>query len=264
MTEKTGQPSTPGARVRLKCSGLWGGIRDRAQEITAGKLVASLYASSCDGGKGGDIYYFGVCRGEKITRVAIADVVGHGETVSEVSRYVYDTMKAHMCDIDSRTILADINQLVARRGLEAMTTAAIVAYYSEAGLACISYAGHPPALIKRRSDRTWSFATQSEAKPEGFGHPSDIPLAVASGAHFRQFETPMSPGDRIVVYTDGVTEARSPEGSLFGTDRLKEVLDECAESDLSSLKSHVLRALRAHSKDKLDHDDLTLIAMEIA
>jgi hypothetical protein len=45
---------------------------------------------------GGDIYFFGVCKGDTITRLAIADVTGHGEAVSEISRFVYDSLKAHM------------------------------------------------------------------------------------------------------------------------------------------------------------------------
>ena len=82
---------------RLECKGIWGGIRNRDLEITAGKVIGSIYsAACCKGGKGGDIYYFGVCKGEIITRLAIADVVGHGEAVSEVSQYVYDSLKAHM------------------------------------------------------------------------------------------------------------------------------------------------------------------------
>jgi len=81
---------------RLECTGIWGGIRNRDIEITAGKVIGSIYSAACEGGKGGDIYYFGVCKGDIITRLAIADVVGHGEVVSEVSQYVYDSLKAHM------------------------------------------------------------------------------------------------------------------------------------------------------------------------
>ncbi|MFC1489179.1 hypothetical protein ACFL6B_04975 [Thermodesulfobacteriota bacterium] len=65
-------------------------------EVSAGKVIASIYSAACCGGRGGDIYYFGVCKGDIITRLAIADVTGHGEAVSEVSRYVYDSLKAHM------------------------------------------------------------------------------------------------------------------------------------------------------------------------
>ena len=81
---------------RLECKDIWGGIRDRDIEVSAGKVIASIYSAACCGGSGGDIYYFGICKGDIITRLAIADVTGHGEAVSEVSRYVYDSLKAHM------------------------------------------------------------------------------------------------------------------------------------------------------------------------
>ena len=82
---------------RLECKDLWGGIRNRDIEVSAGKVIGSIYSAACgEGGKGGDIYYFGVCKGDTITRLAIADVAGHGEAVSEISQYVYDTLKAHM------------------------------------------------------------------------------------------------------------------------------------------------------------------------
>jgi len=65
-------------------------------EVSAGKVIGSIYSTSSEGGRGGDIYYFGVCKGDTITRLAIADVTGHGEAVSEISQYVYDSLKAHM------------------------------------------------------------------------------------------------------------------------------------------------------------------------
>lgn len=80
----------------LKCSGILGGIQNRDVEITAGKVIASIYSLACCGGRGGDMYYFGVCKGDFITRLAVADVVGHGEAVSKVSQFVYDSLKKHM------------------------------------------------------------------------------------------------------------------------------------------------------------------------
>ena len=85
------------ASGRLECKELWGGIRNRDSEVSAGNVIGSLYSAACsEGGKGGDIYYFGVCKGGVITRLAIADVTGHGEAVSEISQYVYDTLKAQI------------------------------------------------------------------------------------------------------------------------------------------------------------------------
>jgi hypothetical protein len=96
MQEKEPKVAKVKPPPRLECTGIWGGIRNRDIEITAGKVIGSIYSAACEGGKGGDIYYFGVCRGDIITRLAVADVVGHGEAISEVSQYVYDTLKAHM------------------------------------------------------------------------------------------------------------------------------------------------------------------------
>ena len=82
---------------KLECKEIWGGIQNKNVEISAGNVNGSIYsAPCCRGGKGGDIYYFGVCQGGTISRLAIADVTGHGEAVSEISQYVYDALKGNM------------------------------------------------------------------------------------------------------------------------------------------------------------------------
>ena len=96
MHEKDPQFPIVNSHGRIECKGIWGGIRNRDIEVSAGKVIGSIYSAASEGGQGGDIYYFGVCKGDIITRLAIADVVGHGEVVSEVSQYVYDSLKAHM------------------------------------------------------------------------------------------------------------------------------------------------------------------------
>ena len=96
MHENDSQFPIVNSQGRFECKGIWGGIRNRDLEVAAGKVIGSIYSAPSDGGRGGDIYYFGVCKGDVISRLAIADVVGHGEVVSEVSQYVYDSLKAHM------------------------------------------------------------------------------------------------------------------------------------------------------------------------
>jgi sigma-B regulation protein RsbU (phosphoserine phosphatase) len=91
----------------------------------------------------------------------------------------------------------------------------------------------------------------------------NIPLAVASDTLYGQFAIPLAPGDRLFVYTDGITEAPSVEDDFFGYARLKDVLDANTKTPLSELKSAVLRALHQHAKKGLTHDDVTMIALEI-
>ena len=144
-----------------------------------------------------------------------------------------------------------------------MTTAAVVAYYSQESEAKVYYAGHPPVLYRRTTDKAWSFARPPGRNFQGDGPPVNIPLAVAPDTLYGQLAIPLAPGDRLFVYTDGITEASSPEGDLFGYARLKDVLDANTKAPLSELKSAVLRALHQHRKKGPAHDDVTLIALEI-
>jgi len=144
-----------------------------------------------------------------------------------------------------------------------MTTAAVVAYYSRKSEASVSYAGHPPVVYKRTTDRAWSFARPAGRNVQSNGPPMNIPLGIAPDSLYGQLTIPLAPGDRLFVYTDGITEAPSPEGDVFGYARLKDVLDANTKVPLSELKSAVLRAVQQHTKNALTHDDVTLIALTI-
>ncbi|UCD91362.1 MAG: serine/threonine-protein phosphatase [Desulfobacterales bacterium] len=160
-------------------------------------------------------------------------------------------------------ILGEINKLISSRGLDAMTTAAVVAYYSEESKARISYAGHPPVLYRRASDKTWSYARPPVRKGQSDGILTNIPLAIDLDTLYEQLTIPMDSGDRLFVYTDGIIDAPSPKGESFGLARLKDTLDANAGAHLPELKSAVLKTLNQYTEKELTHDDVTLIALEI-
>jgi sigma-B regulation protein RsbU (phosphoserine phosphatase) len=145
-----------------------------------------------------------------------------------------------------------------------MTTAAVVAYYSEESEAKVSYAGHPPVLYRRASDKAWTYARPPEHKGQSDGFLKNIPLAIDLATLYGQLTIPMASGDRLFVYTDGIIDAPSPEGESFGLARLKDVLDAKTKAPLSELKSAVLKALHQYATKELAHDDITLIALEIS
>jgi sigma-B regulation protein RsbU (phosphoserine phosphatase) len=144
-----------------------------------------------------------------------------------------------------------------------MTTAAVVAYYTQEREARVSYAGHPPILYRRTGDKAWSYARPSDREDKSDGLPVNIPLAIESDTLYEQFTISMVPGDRLFVYTDGIIDTPSPEGESFGLARLKDVLDANAGVPLSELKSVVLKTLKQYAQKELTHDDVTLIALEI-
>jgi sigma-B regulation protein RsbU (phosphoserine phosphatase) len=144
-----------------------------------------------------------------------------------------------------------------------MTTAAVVAYYSQESEARVSYAGHPPVLYRRAGDKAWSYAKPPGRKGQSDGFPLNIPLAIDLDTLYGQITISMAPGDRLFVYTDGIIDTPSPEGESFGLVRLKDALDANTGVPLSELKSAVLKTLHQYSGKELTHDDVTLIALEI-
>ena len=109
---------------KISCETIWGGIRNENIDICSSQVEASLYSSSATGGKGGDIYYMSVCGDDQVTRVALADVAGHGQTVSDISQWLYDSLEARMSSLDGNLILSDLNCLALERGISALTTSA--------------------------------------------------------------------------------------------------------------------------------------------
>ena len=71
-----------------------------------------------------------------------------------------------------------------------------------------------------------------------------------------------APGTRLVMYTDGITEAANPEGVLFEEDRLESVLSRCRRQDADTLKHSVFSALQDFTAGQEQDDDVTLAIVE--
>lgn len=242
----------------IQCNEVWGGIRNTDAEVCTNGLAASLFSSACQGGKGGDIYYVGVCSGDLLTRIALADVMGHGETVSRVSQWVYDSLVACMDCLDNDAVLADLNRQANAWGANVLATAALLAFFKVDSTLSFAYAGHPPALVWRYSEPAWKSAPALDGAAL-----ANMALGVSPDAVYSQQAMPLTPGDRLFLYTDGVVEAFDTEENQFGQHRLLDVLHEHAEKSLPELKNAVLAALRLHTGGPFRHDDVTFLAAEV-
>lgn len=256
--DKSDSPAAPTRVHRIRCAEVWGGIRNADLDAVTSGVRASLFSSACDGGRGGDVYFFSVCGADSLTRVALADVTGHGEAVARIGEWLHDALAARMNSLRGDRVLAELNDLADHYGYDAISTLAVVQYYRRKTQLYVSYAGHPPALVFRRSSGEWLPAKIPNRKGM-----FDLPIGVSEDTRYSQQAIPLASGDRVLLYTDGVIEAPDMAGNLFGTERLLATARQAAGASLCELKAAVLEAVRRHTGGPLDHDDVTVLAMEV-
>jgi sigma-B regulation protein RsbU (phosphoserine phosphatase) len=199
----------PAKEHYIGCSEIWGGIQGEDLDVRTSGLVASLHSSAAVGAKGGDIYYISVCSNDSLTRIAIVDVTGHGDDVSHISQWLYQVLRTKMNSLEGHDVLADLNALVNKKGYKAMSTAAVVAFYRANSTLYFSYAGHPPILAYSRTDKRWEAVTLEKQEK-----PANLPLGAFPKVPYYQECRKAISGDRLFLYTDGVTEAPNSKRNL--------------------------------------------------
>lgn len=111
-------------------------------------------------------------------------------------------------------------------------------------------AGHNPPLICRRGDG--SFYRLDE---------HGIALGMIEEAEYEAHTVSLEPGDLLVCYTDGVTEAVDAANEGFGEERLRQVISAHRDLPLQELIRKINEALRSHVGDRPAYDDATLVAL---
>jgi serine phosphatase RsbU (regulator of sigma subunit) len=89
-----------------------------------------------------------------------------------------------------------------------------------------------------------------------------VPAGLIPDAEFSVETIQLQPGDRVVLYSDGVTDAQNREGNFFGRRRLRELIE--AHPDLSATELHALLAqqLESFTDEALQADDVTLLVLQ--
>jgi sigma-B regulation protein RsbU (phosphoserine phosphatase) len=243
---------------RIRCAEVWGGIDHIDTDIVTGGLTASVYSKASGGPRGGDVYYFSVCGGDQLTRIALADVQGHGESIAQVSAWLYDLVRDSLESLDSTEILKSLNMLMLEQHEQVTATVAIVSYYLGDHTLYFSYAGHPPVLLQKRTGAAWTPLDLDDEK--GL---VNLPLGMFPGVTYSQQTTSVDPGDRVFVYSDGITEYPSSQGVPIGPEWLIEHLQARSDRSTAELKQTVLAALTGENASGADHDDMTLMVVEV-
>jgi len=254
-------PERPNLRsnpYRIACGTVWGGIKPVSLDVCTKGVTVSLHSTATGNDRGGDIYYISVCTSDLRTRMLVADVRGHGERVSEISSWIYQSLQDKMNSVDCAEVLSDLNQMVHTRGSAAITTAAVVSHDISDCKLYYAYAGHPPVLV-RRSRAQWSALVLGTESGQ-----ANLPLGVFRSVRYDQGQARVQAGDRILLYTDGLSEAMSPEsGEEFGERELLPLLNALADVELANLRDSLVEAVTAFSRAPILTDDCTLMVVEV-
>ena len=90
-----------------------------------------------------------------------------------------------------------------------------------------------------------------------------FPLGILKDVDYRETALQLSPGDRIVLYTDGIVEAKNVQDELYGFDRLIEVILESHAAGAANLMTEILTSVNSFVGEAPQHDDLTLIVITV-
>jgi sigma-B regulation protein RsbU (phosphoserine phosphatase) len=111
-------------------------------------------------------------------------------------------------------------------------------------------AGHCPVLI-RRSDGSIDEI-----------HSSGFPLGMMPVASYTEHESRLEPGDLLLLYTDGLTEAEDPDEEEFGVERMSEVVSKLERPSAEAACKALFEAVEIHTCGQPLHDDATLLVVE--
>ena len=187
---------------------------------------------------------------------AIGDVRGKGVEAASVTALARYTIRAVTLKDDRPSeILAALNEAMLRQLPEdRFCTAACVRLEPQDGSAGVgadvSRAGHPPPLVLR-----------ADGTVEEVGSPGKV-LGVFADAELQNTSLRLMAGDALVLYTDGVTEARSPDGDFFGEDRLRHLLQTCSGCDAETIARRIKSVVLAF-QEGYPRDDLALLVLRV-
>jgi sigma-B regulation protein RsbU (phosphoserine phosphatase) len=207
---------------------------------------------------GGDYYDF-FALGPRQLGVLIADVSGKGTSAALYMAELKGLMLAlSHTERSPRQLLIRVNKLLAahldNRSFITMTYAIVDL---EAGTMTCARAGHTPLIVV-------SGGESHVIVPEGMVLGLRLPGAEQRFERLLTEHTRrVAPGDVIVLYTDGITEAMDRAGELFGDAALARVLSSHQRLDAAGIRERVLREVRAFVGDAEPHDDMTMVVLKI-
>jgi phosphoserine phosphatase RsbU/P len=195
---------------------------------------------------GGD--YFDVIElGQDRTAILIADVSGKGLGAALLTTMLQGAVSGMTLGQDPAEVFAHINHFLCEHSQLERYATLFFGILDTSGRLDFINAGHPSPLLLREGRVESSFPAEC------------FPVGLLPEATFQSSVFNLQPGDTLVLFSDGVTEAMNPEEKEFGNGRLKEALAGRANVSVKELQEVILSSVREFTRGAGQADDLTLL-----
>ncbi len=198
---------------------------------------------------GGDFFdYVGLP--SKNLAITLGDVAGKGVPAALMMARLYADARYHfLVQQAAGKALSELNTDVVHggHGHRFVTYAGLILNYQKHRLS-LANAGHLPPLLKHADGRVEQLGVDQ----------ASLPLGVETDLQYEEFSLSLEPGDVVVLYTDGVTEATNLQNDLYGTKRLMRCLSE-SPATIDDLGQRLIEDVEQFCEGRAQRDDICLL-----
>ncbi|MDQ6787879.1 MAG: SpoIIE family protein phosphatase [Acidobacteriota bacterium] len=200
---------------------------------------------------GGDYYDF-IAQPDGKMLIALGDVSGKGTAAALLMSSLHASIHAQVSAKMplAQTIKAVNHYLAENTPANRFITLFIAELDPQTGVINYINAGHNPPLIGHIDE------TVEQLESGGF------PLGIMPMAEYEAGQTHLEPGEVLVIYSDGVSEANNIKGDEFGMERLTEVIKKNLQASAAGMRDKVESALSAFTQTAPANDDITLVIVK--
>lgn len=179
----------------------------------------------------------------------IADVSGKGLGAALLTTMLQGALSGMSIGADPVKVFNHINRFLCRHAEVGRYATLFIGMLAPDGGFEYIKAGHPSPLLLRKGEI-------SELYAEG-----SFPVGLVPEAEYTAARLQLEPGDTLVLFSDGVTEAEDPDRRLFEVSGLSKALDGLHDAPLETLQQSVLESVRSFTRGANQSDDLTLLVV---
>lgn len=247
--------------VALQCLEIWGGNNRVSHALEMPGLRGWLHSEPTEQSiEGGDVHYVSVCSQGALTRLALADVSGHGQSAGAVAELLRGLIHKHIDTWDQSELMRELNSSLHSRVTHSQYASAILfAYYQPTGELVFTNAGHPPALWYHAGTKTWDWLEETTPLAHSI---EGLPLGVIEGTDYIQLAVRIQRNDLLILYTDGITEARNTGNEMLEKEGLLALVKRLSVEEPARMAEHLNAQLQGYRGDSIPADDYTFCILQ--